>query len=64
MKKLLEENETLMQIVNNAGHLPACPPVRAASPIYKETTFKLETPLNWTFSLGHNRFCLRGSFNE
>jgi len=27
MKKLLEENETLTQIVNNAGRLPARPDI-------------------------------------
>ena len=36
MKKLLEENETLTQIVNDAGRPPPVhPPARKASQIYK-----------------------------
>ena len=35
MKKLLEEIETLMQIVNDAGQLPNLPPALTDLPIYK-----------------------------
>jgi len=35
MKKLLEEIETLMQIVNDAGHPPNLLPALTDSPIYK-----------------------------
>jgi len=41
MKKLLEENKTLMQIVNAAER----PPTRMVSPIYKPT-FSSKNPAN------------------
>jgi len=49
MKKLLiEENETLTQIVYDAG-TPACPPIRTDSPIYKLKFSSQKTAKNAVF---------------
>ena len=45
MKKLLEENETLMQIANDAG-LPACPHQRDGFHQSKSQNFPLKNLAN------------------